>query len=490
MDDWQHLQNSLDAHHEWLLIEQTGKSFALERHEIELEFAQNKMLFGFLDESGFQTWRVVEFEFKGEEIKLNLSRNFDRQHRKIRLVPRESAKVLRDAIELARLAKAEKIASVIKENFPQNKIVRAELNKENGRFAQIVSENRRREQNVYIADVSDSLTPEILLSTAILRLSRLEKRRRNPVSRIHILAEKKSARNLQKIHALLVESWQNKIIIGELEAETTENAEDKSSIRKLPTLEFAELWRGKKKDLKAANNNEPTETAQKIIAFSTENIDAVFSKHGETLRFQGLPFARVRRIGDVETIRFGIERERRLLAEDNFGELLELIENLENFRRFDASNKRHAFYQTAPEAWLEANLRRNIKLLDANLVLSPVYHQFRADRDKIDLLALRKDGRLIIIEIKTAPDREMIFQAADYWRKIERERRLGNLKPARLFGDLEIADKPVIVYLVAPTLSFHPEFDFLARTISPEIEMHRFNLAENWRENLKILERR
>ncbi len=490
MNDPQELQNLIDAHQEWLLIEQSGRSFALAKDEIEIEFAHRKTLFSFLDEKGSQTWRVIEFELENEEARLSLSRNFDRERRKIRLVPREPAKNLRTAVELARLAQAQKIAAAIKENFPSNKIIRAELNKENGRFAQIVSENRRREQSVFIADVSASLTPEILLSTAILRLSALEKRRRQPVSRINILAEVKSAKNLQKLHALLGSGWQSKIIISELAAETAENSENKTVIRQLPTLELPDLWRGKKKSVQIIERDEPTETARKIIAFSPEKIDAVFSKNGETLRFQGLPFARVRQIGDRETIHFGIEKERRLLSEDNFAEFVELIENLETFRRFDAPNKRHIIYQNAPEAWLEAILRRNIKLLDANLVLSPVYHQFRADRDQIDLLALRKDGRLIIIELKTAPDREMIFQAADYWRKIERERRLGNLNPARLFGNLEIADRPVVVYLVAPTLSFHPAFDLLAQTISPEIEIHRFNLAENWRENLKVLERK
>ncbi|MEP7037058.1 MAG: hypothetical protein ABI891_01840, partial [Acidobacteriota bacterium] len=108
-------------------------------------------------------------------------------------------------------------------------------------------------------------------------------------------------------------------------------------------------------------------------------------------------------------------------------------------------------------------------------------------RDKIDLLALRKDGRLIIIELKVAPDREMIFQAVDYWRKIELSRRKGNLQDIKLFGDLKIADAPTIVYLVAPTLSFHRDFKFFAKTVSPEIEIFRFNLNENWRENLQIM---
>ena len=55
---------------------------------------------------------------------------------------------------------------------------------------------------------------------------------------------------------------------------------------------------------------------------------------------------------------------------------------------------------------------------------------------------------------------------------------------------MEIADKPAVVYLVAPTLSYHWDFKFLAETISDEIDTFRFDLAENWRENLKVLERK
>jgi len=191
-----------------------------------------------------------------------------------------------------------------------------------------------------------------------------------------------------------------------------------------------------------------------------------------------------------EKIWFGIEKNRRILNENNFDELIELIENLQKFRRFDSPNKRHIFYNSAPEAWLEFLLRKNINLLDGNLILSPLFHQFRAEKDKIDMLAIRKDGRLMIIELKTAPDREMIFQAAEYWRKIERLRRLGILQKAKLFGNLEIADAPTICYLVAPTLSFHRDFNFSKNLISPEIEFFRFDVNENWREKIKILQRR
>ncbi len=484
------LQALLDAYQEWLLIDASGRSFALQKTEIEVTFERNKLLFGFLDDKGFQTWRVADFQTKNDKILLDLTRNFEKERAKFRLVPRVLAKDLSASVELARLEKANKIAEIIKETFPNIKLVRVELNKDGGRFAQILFEDRQKKQTAALSDVSETLTPEILLSAAIFWLVKLQNRKRNPLETIWILAEKPPAKKLQKLHALLRESWKSRILIKEISRESAKT-QSEEIIKDLPPLQLADLWRGAKaREIKLAENWELSETARKIIEISPAEIDAVFAKNGETLRFNGLPFARIRKVFDKEKLWFGVEQTRQLLAENNFGEFTELIENLQKFRRADSPNKRHRLYLSAPEAWLEAVLRRNIKLLDANLVLSPLYHQFRAERDKIDLLALRKDGRLVIVELKTAPDREMAFQAADYWRKIELQRRRGNLNKARLFGDLEIAAAPAICYLVAPTLSFHRDFDFPASVISPEIEIHRFNLAENWRVRLKVLERK
>ena len=483
------LRKRLDAHHEWLLIDPAGRSFALQKTEIELTFERHKLLLGFPNDQGFQTWRIADFQTKNDEISLNLTRNFEKENAKIRLVPRARAKDLRDSIELARLEKANKIAALLKESFPNIKLVRVELNQENGRFAQIVFENLRGKQMAVLADVSENLTPEILLSSAILWLVKLQNRKKNPVETIWIIGEKQQAKKLQKLHALLKTGWKTKVLIKEISRAGAKAQSE--TLKDLPCLEIADLWRaGKASEVKPTESVEASAAARKILEFAPAEIDAVFSKHGETLRFNGLPFARVRKILDEEKVWFGALKTRRILSENNFDELLELVENLREFRRFDSPNKRHAFFQTAPEAWLEANLRKNIKLLDANLILSPLYQQFRAERDKIDLLALRRDGRLVIIELKTAPDREMAFQTADYWRKIELQRQRGNLQKARLFGDAKIADAPAICYLAAPTLSFHRDFEFLASTIAPEIEIHRFNLAENWRESLKVLERR
>jgi hypothetical protein len=203
----------------------------------------------------------------------------------------------------------------------------------------------------------------------------------------------------------------------------------------------------------------------------------------------GLPFARVRTMLGVEKAWYGVGRERRILDGETWGDLGELIECLRINRSSASPNKRHEYYRTAPEAWLESILRRNITLLDANLILSPIYNQFRSSNDKIDLLALRRDGRLIIIELKTQPDREMVFQAADYWRKIELQRRRGDLAAANLFDGREILDKPALIYLAAPAWSFHRDFEFFARAVSADIELWRFELHENWRESVRVVAR-
>ncbi len=474
----------LESQHEWLLIHSSGKSFALERGEIEIEIKHRKILFSFLDENGFQTWRVSGFEEKRREILLNLTRNFEKEREKVRLVPRVLAKELSESVELARLEKANQTAGLIVSENKNAKLVRVALNKENGRFAQILFEDGKGKRIAALADVSGQLTPEIHLTTAILWLSRISNRKKKPINEIWILAEKKLCGKLIKLHSLLKENWKRHLRIFEI-SDKDEKARNEMLIPK-ESMKISDLWRERARKASLPANSESSRAAREIIKFAPEKIDVMLTKNGETLRFLGLPFARVRSVAGEEKCWFGIEREKRILSENSREDFFELLENLETYRRFETPNKRHALYNSAPEAWLEAILRKNIKLLDRNLILSPLYHQFRADRDKIDLLALRRDGRLIIIEIKVEPDREMIFQAADYWRKVELSRLKGNLNQTKLFGEIKISDAPPVIYLVAPTLSFHRDFDFFAKTVAPEIEIFRFDLAENWREKLQI----
>ncbi len=471
----------IDAHAEWLVVAENGKTFPLNRTEIELLESDNKLLFGFLDDNGFRSVRVENVSAEGGEITLEVKANFGRATETIRLIPRVSAAELSANVELARLQKANDIAAMISVYDPSLKMVRVALNKGSGRFAEIVVKNRSGVQTAVFSDVSERSTPETLLTTAILWLAKLQMRRKNPIDEIWIVGDKKVARNLRKLHALLERPIKSQIKIFEIA---------KAGLKHLPPLDFSDLWREKPKKLILPVEVELSETAQNVISISPEKIDVMLAKNGESVRFHGLPFARVRKMPSGENAWFGIERSKRTLNDASQTDFRQLIENLETYRSSDSASKRHELYRLSPESWLESILRHNIKLLDQNLILAPIYNQFRTFADKIDLLALRKDGRLVIIEIKASPDREMPFQAADYWRKIEHLRRRGELKRAKVFGDLEILDMPALVYAVAPALSFHRDFEYFAKMLSKKIELWRFELHENWRAEIKVIARR
>lgn len=478
------LREMVSSQHEWLLVRELGKSFALEKHEIEVIDDGEKAHFGFLDDNGFHSWRLNGFKRDADEIEIDVAGSFARNRETMRLVPRVSASALTAEIEIARLKIANEIAGLIAANYPGTKLGRVALNETNGRFAQIHFDSPDKTPIAAIADVTASLTVETIFTAAMLWLDKLGVRKKKPILDIWIICEKRQAKNAQKLHALLTERWKAKISIIEINRKT-----DLPTLVELPKRKIRELWREKANKLTLPSGQSASRIADRIAELSPEKIDIIYSKHGETLRFLGLPFARVRTMMGIEKAWFGVGRERRALTNENWDDFVKFVAELDLNRSFDPPNKRHEFYRTAPEAWLESILRRDITLLDANLVLSPTYNQFRSSADKIDLLALRRDGRLVIIELKTQPDREMVFQAADYWRKIELQRRRGVLAAANLFDGREIADAPAVIYLAAPAWSFHRDFEYFARAVSPEFELWRFELHENWREEIKVIAR-
>jgi len=479
------LRELIAAYPEWLLVREAGRTFPLLSSEIEIASTdEDRTLIGFVDDGGFHSWRLNRFRFHDGAIELDVAGPFAKKRESIRLVPRESASVLAAAVELARLEKANDAAKLIESSIRSTKIIRVDLNAENGRLGQIIFE-RDKKRMAALTDVTTSLTSESILTASMMWLEKLASRSKNPISEILIIAESRQAKSLQKLHALLNHRWRSKISIGEIS-----RRKEPPSLVELAARKTSQLWREKTKKLALLRDPPPSQTATELMAMSPEQIDIVYSKQGETLRFMGLPFARVRSLLGREKAWFGVGKSRRTLTGENLNEAAELVSDLKKYRSPTSENPRHEYYRTSPEAWLESILRRDIRKLDANLILSPIYNQFRTSNDKIDLLALRRDGRLVVIELKTQPDREMIFQAADYWRKIELQRRRGILQDANLFEGRQILDKPVLVYLVAPALSFHRDYEFFARALSSEIEIWRFELHENWRADIKVLARR
>lgn len=479
------LRRSLDSCIEWLAVYPEGRTFPMRSDEIEIEDSNGRLIAGMPGEKGFRRFRVLNVTTEGDELLIEASGPFGGARTDFRLIARTPASELSSNIELARLTRANEIAAMMTASFPTLRLRRVALNDGSGRIAQLTFEDEHRKQSIAIADVTNTITPESLLASAFLRLDRVNSRRRNPVENLWLLAEKRRSRPVCKLHGLLESRSQARVRIVEIP-----EINEASDLRAMQPVGIGSLRSERISPLKLPDAIETSSLAEMIIEVAPGQIDRVWSKQGETLRFYGLPFARVRKVLGEEKAWFGVGERRRALTVGNFREVETLISELGFFRSPDQPNPRHEYYRASPESWLESILRRNIRMLDHNLILSPIYNQFRTQSDKIDLLALRKDGRLVIIELKTSPDREMVFQAADYWRKIELHRRRGNLSEARLFGARDILDKPALIYAVAPALSFHRDFEYFARMLAPEIDLWRFELHEDWRREIKVISRR
>jgi hypothetical protein len=488
---------SLEARGEWFLREGSdGARVELRRGEWELRVAQGALVLSYWGESGARTWRVAAWATEGVGIVLEASRRMGGVRARLELVPRASVASAREAVAEARRAECKRMAALVCE-FTGAKLEQARLSVgarrgEPGRWARILL-RRGRERIAATAPVvpAGAEVAESFLASALLWHARIGEKSRSTIApKLWLVAPTKLAAAIAERLALLRESLRLAVSLFEVD-------EERRSMTQLRAPGLEELL-----DAHAPRIFRPTEQAHSeivegVVALAPEEIDVVRARRGETLRFNGLSFARVRRLMEREHLWFGVEGapRRAPLDEGSAPGLLKLIAELKEHRRADAPDRRHALYRAAPEAWLESILRRDITRLDPGLRLAPLHAQFRASREgagtarPVDLLALRRDGHLVVVELKVSEDATLALQGADYWRRIESHRRAGNIERARLFGDAEISDEPPLIYLVAPMLRFHRAFQTLARCISTDIEMYRFDLGEDWRAGLRVVRR-
>jgi hypothetical protein len=144
-----------------------------------------------------------------------------------------------------------------------------------------------------------------------------------------------------------------------------------------------------------------------------------------------------------------------------------------------------------PERWLESEVRRDITTIDASLRPNPIYGQVPAFtagyRGIIDLLAVEHSGRLAVLELKAAADIHLPLQALDYWMRVARYAKEGGFSPQGYFPAIEITKDLPRLFLVAPSLEFHPSSETILSFFTPTIEVMRIGLAHSWRDQIRVM---
>ena len=206
-----------------------------------------------------------------------------------------------------------------------------------------------------------------------------------------------------------------------------------------------------------------------------------------TLRFRGVEFARWREGG----MWYGLGDHQQSLTPGKWPALEKLVRELEMHRNPLALDARHRLFRAQPERWLETMVAADPGRIDARLDSGQIYSQVPAfssgDRGIIDLLGATRDGRLAILELKASEDIQLPLQAADYWLRVWRHHEQDDFRRFGYFPGIQLKPAPPLLYLVAPGFRFHPSLDIVLRYLSPEMEVCRVALAENWRRGLKVI---
>lgn len=486
----------LAAHPEWFCTLNNGETQPLLRNELDIAIAHGRLILTIWTEKGTRTWKIFACESSDSKMTLSAARRMGAERPLIELVPRAAANAIALTVKIARQQRSILLGTLACSIQIGTKLERASLSPgarrgQPGRYARIILWQRHQRialtGSVASSKASDA---DAFLSAALMWFKRTGERARPPyIQQLWLAVEIDFVKPIVQRVAMLRRSLRDAIVVYEVNQEFSE-----MQLVDVPTRE--DLWKRRLSRFPPVPAGDTSEISAQLIKSAGDAIDVVNARHGETLRYFGLPFARVRRVLDSERLWFGVDGvRRRLLDEKSEHEWANLMSMLIEQRSPTASDHRHALYRNAAEAWLESLLRRDITRLDPGLIIAPLHAQFRTARGgvlgvrPVDLLALRHDGRLVVIELKVAEAREHVLQGVDYWQRVEAHRRRGHITRAKLFGNRKISNESPLVYLVAPTLRVHPSFNALARSIDGDIEIYRFDINEDWRAGVRVMRR-
>ncbi len=217
------------------------------------------------------------------------------------------------------------------------------------------------------------------------------------------------------------------------------------------------------------------------------NVDTVTKHDGRmSLRVRGIEFAELNGAG----LRFGLH-ERHAAREHHLPEIVRLAEELDRARSPESGRRGHTLYRQYPEAWLEAQARAHLEIIDASLMRAPLYGQVPAfaggDRGIMDLLAVDYAGRLAVIELKASADLHLPLQALDYWMRVKWHLGRGDFGSNGYFHGIALRQDDPRLLLVSPSLEFHPTTETILDYFAPHIEVERAGLGVEWRKGLEIM---
>jgi hypothetical protein len=249
----------------------------------------------------------------------------------------------------------------------------------------------------------------------------------------------------------------------------------------------------------AAVRERYAESIARVREVMSEAEIAVLSPAEIAFRRFGLEFARARLAHETGSfhskseIVFGLGAAERVLDGGNWPAFAQLVRSVGEVRHAEGPRD-HPLWRTHSERWLESLAVKDVSRLDERLDPSCQYSQVpafsAADRAVIDVLAVTREGRLAVVELKADEDIHLPLQGLDYWSRVAWHHARGEFQRFGYFPGRELAAEEPLLFLVAPALHVHPATDILLRYVSPKIEWALLGIDERWREGVRVVFRK
>src|SRR4029453_4080360 len=348
-----HISQLFAQHAEWLCSIGQAEAHSLHRNEMDLSISRDRLILSCWTERGTRSWRILEWSWNGQILSLHGSRKMGAELPLIELIPRASALAIAATIRAARQARCDFLAQLASTMEPNTRIERATVSPgarrgQPGRYARILL--RRKHERIA---VTGSVVPthvggvDALLSSALLWFQRTAERIRPPyIDQLWLIVSSDTVNPTIHRVSLLRESLKQIIRIYIVD-------DSLLALEPKDCPERKDLWKKRLARFPPVPPAVLTPQTLEIMELAPDAIDVVHARHGETLRYFGLPFARVRSLLGSEKVWFGIEgAHRRMLDYSTLDDWNNLLEDLRQHRSANSPDHRHALYRTPGKAGL------------------------------------------------------------------------------------------------------------------------------------------
>jgi hypothetical protein len=456
---------------------------------VAVEISFGKLVLACWGEGWSRSWRVVACEWRGENLHLHCT-NQVRGAQAVLLLQREPRKACRTA---TRAEFAEKIAWLIEANLTGCRVEQVIQKRDDARHLSgirtrlILKERGSTIAGIALSERESQHHIDATLGEGLLWLEELRGRGRKvrhlalfvPCGMASTIACRLTCLRLSGATIGLYEMDESAKCIKPVEAYAQADLSDK-----LQSAARRADWA--KADKASAETLSLIDRVRQLAPVALETQQR---RGWIYLSIRGLTFARVALQKAV--VEFGLNPPRKKLTQTNYSEFTELIGCINSTRQPGAENRGDPIFQAQAERWLESVIRQKVSLIDPDLDPRFLYSQVPAYRGEqrtfIDLLAVTRRGRLVIMELKVSEDAELPFQGLDYWLRVDWHRRRGDFERRGYFKGLGLSDEAPLIYLVAPLFRFHATTKLLAGKIAASVPVYRIGINEGWRKSLRVL---